>query len=281
MATLALEDLLKASGRRMSADLSQRLVQHPAELGTEREEIIRQFLRAYLPKRFDVSTGFAFDCHGCVSHQLDIIIADSLACPRFDSAGGHRFFPCESIVAVGQVKSSLTTRDEFRKSLENLESAKSLDRSGDGSAIDTTFMETLNHREYHLHQLFSFVFITGKSLAPTTLHQELLDYVLSTEPHLWPNVIFALDKYLATFCCDDGVCPNPMDARGVALQLATVDSELLMKFYLLLGRAIEVTRVSGLPYSQYLGKSNSWSADVWYSTADVPPPYLSSIAKEQ
>jgi hypothetical protein len=53
--------------------------------------------------------------------------------------------------------------------------------------------------------------------------------------------------------------------------------EILMKFYLLLGRAVEVTRVSGLPFWEYLHNARTWSANVFFSCADDPPPYLHSI----
>src|SRR5258708_28829732 len=126
MTAFDLEYLLQSAGRRMRDDLAERLVPHPGELGTGREEIIRAFLRAYLPNRFEVATGFAFDACGSVSEQLDIIIANSLVCPRFETAGGKRFYPCESIVAVGQVKSSLTTKQAFRDAMRNLASVKLL-----------------------------------------------------------------------------------------------------------------------------------------------------------
>lgn len=279
MSTFSLVELLKASGKRMRADLLQRLVRHPGELGADREEIIRQFLRAYLPKRYDISTGFAFDSHGSISEQLDIVICDLQVCPRFETAGGTRFYPCESVVAVGQVKSSLRTRKEFRKALANLESAKSLDRSAGGVAIDNRFGEKIDHHTNHLHQIFTFLFVTGDAFARDTMHHELMNHALTAEPHLWPNVVFVMDKYLATFCCDNGICPNPMDARGVALQAASKDKDILMRFYLLLGAAIEVTRVSALPYWEYLSQARSWSADVWYASTDDPPPYLGSITR--
>jgi hypothetical protein len=95
---------------------------HPGELGVDREEIIRRFLQAYLPKRFEVSSGLAFDSKGNISQQLDIVISNSLVCPRFETQAGTRFYPCESVVAVGQVKSSLRTRDEFRSAMANLAS---------------------------------------------------------------------------------------------------------------------------------------------------------------
>lgn len=85
---------------------------------------------------------------------------------------------------------------------------------------------------------------------------------------------------LVTFCCDAEICPNPMDARGVAMQAANKNDELLMRFYLLLGQAIEVTLVSGLPYWEYLNVVKKWTAEVHYSATDDPPPYLSQITTD-
>ena len=272
-----LENLLKAAGRRMSADLAERLIPHPGELGTEREEIIRQFLRAYLPKRFEISSGFVFDSSGSVSKQLDVIVANSLVCPRFETAGGRRFYPCESVVAVGQVKSLLDSRRLLREALSNLASAKSLDRSARGKAIDADHGEQIDPLRNYLHQIFTFIFIIGETLGSETMRHELIKRILAVEAHLWPNVVFALNKYLATFCCDFGVCPNPMDARGIALQSSSEDDDLLMRFYLLLGGAVQATRVSAFSYWDYLHSVRSWSAEVWYSATDDPPPYLHSL----
>lgn len=94
--------------------------------------------------------------------------------------------------------------------------------------------------------------MTGDALAQETLHEHLMHYILERHAHLWPNLVLALDKYLATYCCDDGICPNPMRARGLACQPQCEDEEILMRFYLLLGKAIEVIRVRGLPYWEYL-----------------------------
>jgi hypothetical protein len=272
-ANFGLAELLAASGERMAADLRQRLIDHPGELGTEREEIVRRFLSSYLPKRFEISTGFAFDAAGHVSKQLDVIIADAQACPRFETVGGKRYYPCEAVVAVGQVRSSVTSTKVLAEALDNLESVKSLDRSANGQAYDTTFGETLAPKVNHLHQIFTFLFVTDKALAGDRVREELLNLIATRDAHLWPNVIFALDRYLVTYACLDGVCPNTMHARGIALKEAGDDaSDLLMKFYLLLGTAIEVTRVSGLAYGQYLLGVNQWNASVWHSTTDTPPP---------
>jgi len=271
----SLESLIESAGERMRLDLAERLVPHKGELGVGREEIIRSFLRAYLPKRFDVSSGFLFDCTGRVSDQLDVIVSNTLVATHFETVGGSRFFPCESVVAVGQVKSSLTSRGELAKALKNLESAKGLDRSAGGTAVDFANNRPINPLENHKDQIFTFLIITGKALSPDTIHEFMMDYVLENAPHLWANVTLALDKYLVTFCCDGGVCPNPMDARGVAVQLD--DGYLLMRFYQLLGRAIEVTSSSGVSYWEYMRSATEWSAETWFDTLESPPRYLWQI----
>ncbi len=271
-----LPELLRQAGERMAADLRNRFVSHPGEAGREREQILRSFFESYLPCRFDVASGFAFDSGGHLSRQLDIIIANSDFAPRFETAGGTRHYPCESLVAVGQVKSSLTSRVKLREAFDDLASASSLDRSANGRAFDITYGETLDHRSNYLHQIFTFLFIVGDALAGDTVRAELFDYIESHEPDLWPNVVVALDKFLVTYCCEDGVCAKKMHARGVALQPAPDPPGELMRLYLLLGGAIEVIRVSGLPYWEYLQRVNRWNANVWHHTDD-PLPLLSTL----
>ena len=261
----------------MREDVAQRMVKHPGELGVAREEIIRRFLRAYLPARFEISTGFVFDSKGNVSKQLDIVIANALVCLRFETAGGTRFYPCESVVAVGQVKSSLTRDAELRSALANLESVKELDRSAGGRAYDAEHAESIDQFNNHLHQIFTFLLICGKALKSGTMHEKIMHHVLATAPHVWTNIVFGLDQYLVTFACDDGVCPNPLHARGVALQRASDPDELLMRFYLYLGQAIEVTRVSSLPLWSYLSAAQSLNAEILHDSMDFPPRLLSQI----
>ena len=274
----SLARLLDFAGEEMSARLRAQLVPQKGELGFSREEVVRSFLRAYLPKRFDVSHGFAFDCSGAVSRQLDVIVSDGGVAPLFEGPGGTRFVPCESIVAVGQIKSVLRSRSEYLEALSNLESAKGLDRSAGGRAFDRVHGESLNPHQNHLHQIFTFLLITGGALNGERAQEAFWEHSMQTPPHVWTNVILALDKYLLTFCCDAGVCPNPMDARGVALQLASSSHDLLMRFYILLGGAIEVTRVSGFPYWEYLESARDWSARLLFAvTPDSPPPLMSSM----
>lgn len=271
---IPLAKLLESAAENMAANLKRRLIVHPGELGTGREQIVREFLASHLPRRFEVSTGFAFDCTGSVSKQLDIVIFDASVCPRFEIPGGKFIFPCEAIVAVGQVKSSVTSRQQFWEAVENLFSVKTLDRSANGTAFDSHFAERLSPTENHLHQIFTFLFITGNAMNPDSLGQALLEDAFEKPAHLLPNIILAMDRYLVTYCCDDGVCPNPMHARGVAIQATEKPSDAILRFYLLLGRALDITRTSSLPYWEYLSKYNSIPATVLHSSVETPPPHL-------
>jgi hypothetical protein len=269
--------LLESAAENMTKNLRRRLVTHSGELGTAREQIIREFLKAHLPKKFDVSTGFAFDCAGNISRQLDIVIFDADACPRFEIPGGKFLFPCEAIVAVGQIKSAMTSIKQFRSAVKNLISVKSLDRSVNGTAYDSRYDEKLSPLENHLHQIFTFIFVTGNAMNSHKVGQTLLEDSFDIPVQHLPNVILALDRYLITYCCDHGVCPNPMHARGVAVQTAEKPSDVFLRFYLLLGQALNVTRTSGLPYWEYLSTYHHLPADVLYSTyctPEMPPPYL-------
>ncbi|MFZ1217968.1 MAG: DUF6602 domain-containing protein [Chthoniobacterales bacterium] len=269
-----LERLLAEASEMMAAKLRSKLLAHPGEVGTAREQVVRDFLSSQLPKRFEVSTGFAFDCTGAISDQLDVIIYEAGICPRFEVPGGKFLFPCEGILAVGQVKSSLTSRQKAKDAFDNLASAKRLDRSAKGTAFDGRFEETLCPTDNYLHQIFTFLFVTGAAMNPDSLGEMLLEEAFRTPVQEMANVIVAMDRYLVTYHCDDGVCPNVMHARGVAIQRAEKPSDAILRFYLLLGRALEVTRTSSLPYWEYLPKHHDMPAKVLASSVETPPPRL-------
>ena len=79
---------------------------------------------------------------------------------------------------------------------------------------------------------------------------------------------------LLTFCCDFGICPNPMDARGLTLQNELSPGQTLLRFFLMLAQAVTVTRTSDMSFNAYLSQLEPWSANVVYATTSDPPPYL-------
>lgn len=92
---------------------------HSGEFGTYREAICRDFLRFLVPKRLDFDTGFIINTNNDVSTQLDIIVFDSASTPLIQSGARQRFFPVESVCAVGEVK-SVVSKPDLRESLQKL-----------------------------------------------------------------------------------------------------------------------------------------------------------------
>lgn len=93
MANSQLKDMLTHAGQRMALDLRQRLVPHHGEQGAAREEIVRAFLRSYLPKRFEVSSGFVFDAGGRISGQTDIINSGYICSSQVRGTGRNSLLP--------------------------------------------------------------------------------------------------------------------------------------------------------------------------------------------
>lgn len=90
-------------------------------------EIFRKFLKDYLPKSLDITTGNLIDSHGNISKQLDVIISDAAKTPVLFHSGHVRVIPVECAYAVIEVKAFLDKQDLVR-SYGNMKSVKSLER---------------------------------------------------------------------------------------------------------------------------------------------------------
>jgi hypothetical protein len=87
--------------------------QHSGNRGLSREKALSAFLSAQLPKRFEVTTGEAIDAGERRSGQLDLVIYDrNLTAPLLSDDSGD-LLPAESLLAVIEVKSTLTN-DELK-----------------------------------------------------------------------------------------------------------------------------------------------------------------------
>lgn len=263
----------------MALDLHERLVPHLGERGASREEVVRDFLRSYLPKRFEVSTGFVFDSSGQVSEQIDIIIADSTVAPRFETTGGIRFYPCEAVVAAGEVKSSVSSRRELWDAFSQLRSVAILDRSAGGRAHCFRTRKPIDQRRNHLHRIFTFLVMTDRVPKAELTRDVLLAAIHRSESYQWPNITVALDRYLVTYHCDEGVCPNTEHARGLSVVQGGDSLDTLLSFYVYLSQAITVTSVAQVSSWAYLGDLFEIAGDVYYAATEAegePPPYLSA-----
>lgn len=161
----------------------------------------------------------------------------------------------------------------------HLRSVSLLDRSASGRAVCYRSGEPIDHTRNHLHRIFTFLLMLDRAPASVLATEILLEVVHRSESHEWPNIIVALKDYIVTFACDDGICPNTADARGMSVIPSRDRSDTLLQFYLFLSQAVTLTSVAQASSWAYLGGLVA-RGNILFSATNQdgePPPYLSSL----
>lgn len=96
---------------------------HPGEFGTYREAVVKAFLSSLVPERMGIESGFVVTSAGKISTQCDIVIFDRTVTPLIKNESGQRFFPIESVVAIGEVKSKISLKN-LKNALRKLAKTK-------------------------------------------------------------------------------------------------------------------------------------------------------------
>ena len=126
-------DHVREAGRWIAEDYARHksVTKRRADRGDKAEELVRLALRAVLPEWIGVEHGFVVDSYGFTSLQQDVVLFERMRSPVFrtltDGVGPGNF-PCECVIATGEVKAgtySRWARDVTQKS----ESAKRMRRA--------------------------------------------------------------------------------------------------------------------------------------------------------
>ncbi len=121
---------------------SSALLEHSVNLGTAREGIIANFLKQNLPENIAYHSGELFNQRNERSGQLDIIL-HPITSPKIHLYSTINLFPVETVLAVIEVKSNLTTDKECKSHLEYaLKSCEKVKRfqDKDGVTLDIPFI---------------------------------------------------------------------------------------------------------------------------------------------
>lgn len=208
----------------------------PGLVGSAREVAVRRELQAALQAGLAVGTGCVIDSYGGTSKQTDIIIYERDLCPVFlvAEAPDAGYFPCEGVMAVGEVKSSLDNvglSDIFEK----IRSVKKLRRRAEpeqsllgpasvpfrsyGSAIssqgtpDEQFDQSHNERD----QIYGFALVGSTALVRDTLLTRVVDLASSTLSEETVNSIVLLDEGVVRFMSASTLLRGVAGADSVAL----------------------------------------------------------------
>lgn len=187
---------------------------HPYEFGSYREAICRDFLRFFIPSKFDVAQGFLINNNDEISTQCDIVIYDSGSTPLIQNESRQRFFPIETVVAVGEVKSKLT-KAQLGEALNKLAGANAIRENTHSPHILWSLKPHKYNPENHLDdQLFTFLICESLDFKLDGFSVDSL-YAAGTPVRHKHNMILSLEDGTALYNdkVEDLYCPYPVVYR--------------------------------------------------------------------
>ena len=177
---------------------------HPHSVGEGREKSAIRKLKDILPSGIGIGSGFVIDSFGNVSSQCDIIIYEKDLCLKFNSDDEKNcYYNCESVIAVGEVKSNLNKKD-LEDSLKKLKKIKNLKRIVEDNRTFRSYLsktsvygaesEIYDQKNKELDQIFTFILCNSFSIS----HQRIIDLINENEKkYEYPNAIVSIDgKYI-------------------------------------------------------------------------------------
>ena len=138
-------------------DKEKRLI-HSGEFGAYREKLVKEFLRFVIPQKVAINNGFIISSTDEISTQCDIIIYDHNVTPLIQSNELQTFYPVETVVGVGEVKSKLS-RSEFVTAINKLARIKEIkSRVPFPGPIDRNRGYDYNCEKIPFDNIFTFIF---------------------------------------------------------------------------------------------------------------------------
>ncbi len=177
---------------------------HPDEIGKTKEINIKKQIEALLPNGVAIGRGFVFDSKGNISNQCDLIIYEKDLIPVFvrDSNDEYSYFPCEGVIAVGEIKSTLNN-NELECSIQKLDKIKKMQRIFSNSNRHRHYLQTItmcgpgndcfDPIEKSFDNIFTFIFCKENVISEETLLYKLSNYY-SNCMELGIDRIYSLNK---------------------------------------------------------------------------------------
>lgn len=131
-------------------------LRHSAEFGAYRERICADFLKLFIPSYLRTGSGFLINKADKVSTQCDIVIYDPQFTPTVEDADNRRFFPVETVAAIGEVKSKLK-RSDLLDALVKLARIKALRNVEGKSPFRRTQSLQFEEQGHHYDDAVSFL----------------------------------------------------------------------------------------------------------------------------
>ncbi len=173
---------------------------HPGEFGTTRENVCRNFLRSVIPSSKEIKTkGFILNSNNQRTTEQDLIIYSERDTPIL-TLESTSFFPIETVVAIGQVKSVIQTKNELKSILNNLVEVKKLRNNMGHTSVIWRSNDLWNGRDGYypdnaFDQVFTFVICEKLNFIITPGEIDEL-YDKNIEDYLKHNMILDINNGL-------------------------------------------------------------------------------------
>ncbi len=154
-------------------------IRHPLSIGQYHEEVLKNTIRAFLPSRYSLKTGFVFVDPNTVSKQIDILVIDeNEPTSYFFQEGDFVIVHPDAVVCGIEVKTRLD-KQAFKDAVENIKSLRQM-------AAYSSYKKSFGG------MIFAY---TGTELNPPTTNswwKEIKD--VPEDMGIYPNGILVLDK---------------------------------------------------------------------------------------
>jgi hypothetical protein len=239
-----------ANTLKIEFEYQAKILGHPGEVGTGRENVLKRVLSKYIPKRYVVDSGFVVDASVKSSEQMDIVIYEANYTPVFEIVEGKSFFPCETVVAVGQVRTKIGSRKEMQECLNNIKSVKELDRSNKGTnelitGPGISFEPLARHFDPNKNfrdQIFGFIFCSS-SIKRDSMISELQKFNKQNERKLWTNIVVNYNEFLIEYK-DEFLTQDPMKAQKFVLIDKSQNPHILGLFVSILNNFLNMAHIA-------------------------------------
>jgi len=187
-------------------DENSQSIIHPGEYGMLRESLVRDLLTHFLPESVGVSQGFVVSPEGTVSSQCDIIIYSKIFSPKIHTPEQQRFFPVESVLAVGEVKSTVDS-STLRSALEKLVYIKEMRANLKKGAVAWSVFRDIgpyNPLGHHFDQLGTFLLADSFSCTKRTVVDCIRGSAADKHPTFQVNMVVSIKDYLVNYLDNGG-----------------------------------------------------------------------------
>lgn len=192
-------DYLSYSREQFTSTKVKNGLTHPGEFGALRENISKKLIEGIIPSSKKIKTkGFILNSNNDTSAEQDLIIYSDADTPVL-TLESTSFFPVETVVSVGQIKSVIQTKSDLKEILNNLVKVKKVrDNMGHGSVIwrTQTIWEPNNYyKDNQYDQIFTFLICEKLNFKITASEIDAL-YDNGTESYLKHNLILDITNGL-------------------------------------------------------------------------------------